>query len=293
MKKYTIIICFILYLIILYYLSHVLMPFLFAILFYMMIKPIIDYFDNHALSLFMLALIYLVLMFLFIVLVYFVYLKIMQYDIISWLLDIPYFNQFMASIIEVLSHLISKIPDLMLSVCIFIISTFFLVIDYKNICNFLTDSIQHRYIQLINYYKEQCQTSLIHYFYCQLVLMIICFIHVLIAFFILKIPHCIFYSFMSALLDALPFIGIGFILLPMAIYYIIHACYLKSFYVFLIFLWLSFLRNVLESKIMSSQSKIPSFLLLLSMMVHIHFYGIPGLLLSPIHMNIFYHMMFI
>ncbi len=287
MKKYMILICFIFYLIILYYFNQILMPFIFAFLFYMMLKPIIDYFDSHALSIFMLALLYLLMMGLLIILGYYIYLKFIQYDVITLLLDIPYFNQIIIAMI----NMISKVPDMILSVFVFIISTFFLVIDYKNIRELLTKSMQHQLLQLFVYYKDQCQKSMIDYCRCQLILMVICFVHVCFVFLILKIPHYLFYSFMSALLDALPFIGIGIVFVPMAIYYVIHECYLKSVYVLLIFVWLSFIRNILETRMMSSQMRIPSFIMLLSMMIHLHFYGLLGIILSPIHMNILCHTM--
>ncbi|MCD7951320.1 MAG: AI-2E family transporter [Erysipelotrichaceae bacterium] len=291
MKKYTMIIIFIFYLIILKYLSHILMPFLFAFLFYILMKPIIDYFDSHALSISILALIYLLLMGLIFVICYLFYQGILQYQIIQLLLDIPYFNQIITVIINSLTITLYEIPNLILSIIVFVVATFLLVMDYKDIRLFITKSMNYSLIRLFIYYKDQCQKSIMIYCKCQFIILFICFIHVFMIFCILRIPHSLFYSMISSILDALPFIGIGIVFIPLMIYYVINECYLKGIYVFLIFIWISFLRNILETKMMNMDMKIPSFIMLLSMVLHIHFYGLLGVILSPIHISILYNVL--
>ncbi|MCD7892905.1 MAG: AI-2E family transporter [Erysipelotrichaceae bacterium] len=285
MKKWLIILLFIIYLILLKLFSAILMPFLFAFLVYIIMKPLIDYFDSHALSISILAMIYLLFMGFMIFLIYILYEKIIQYHLLDLLLAIPYCNELITPIIQILSEL----PNLVLSIFIFIISTFLLVLDYKKIRYLLVRSMHYKYIRLFVYYKDQCHKSMITYIRCQGILMLICFIHVWIMFYILNIPHSLFYGLISTLLDALPLIGIGVILIPMAIYYMIQMCYLKGIYVLMMFIWLSFLRNIVETKMMNHQIQIPSFLLLFSMIAHIYFYGFVGIILSPIHLNILYH----
>ncbi|MCD7809876.1 MAG: AI-2E family transporter, partial [Erysipelotrichaceae bacterium] len=236
--------------------------------------------------------IYLLLMGFLLVLCYILYQKIQQYHMLSLLLDIPYFSQIITMIINLLSSTIYEIPRLIISIIIFIIATFFLVVDYKDIRLLMLKSMNYSLVRLFVYYKDQCQKSIIQYSKCQLLLWIICFIHIFITFCILRIPHSLFYSIVSSILDALPFIGIGVVLIPLAIYYIFNQYYLKSLYILLIFIWLSFLRNIMETKMMNTEIKIPSFMMLLSMMLHIHFYGLLGVILSPIHMNILYNVLF-
>lgn len=114
------------------------------------------------------------------------------------------------------------------------------------------------------------------------------FFILLIGFAVMRMSHPLLYAFVTALLDSLPFIGVGIVLIPLCIVYLLQGAYLKAFYIFLIYLIINVVRSLLEPRIMNKQMKIPSFLLLLSMMVHLYFFGMIGVILSPIHMSLIY-----
>ena len=118
--------------------------------------------------------------------------------------------------------------------------------------------------------------------------MVICFFILWIGFSVLRFQNALLYALLTAFLDSLPFIGVGIVILPMCLFYLFKGIYLKALYLFLLYLIINVVRSLLEPQIMNKQLQIPSFLLLLSMMIHLYFFGLIGIILSPIHMNIIY-----
>lgn len=123
---------------------------------------------------------------------------------------------------------------------------------------------------------------------CQFILMIICFLILFIGFMVLRMEHSLLLALITAFFDSLPFIGVGIVLIPLIIIFLINKMYLKAFYIFLLYLIINVIRSFLEPHIMNKQTKVPSFILLLSMMIHFYFFGIIGIILSPVHVSLIY-----
>ena len=186
------------------------------------------------------------------------------------------------------STVITQIPVYLFSFFLFIISTFFFMLDYEEMKgNMLAVCSQHVMISFVRI-KNKCLKCLWVYVKCQLILMSFCFFILFIGFTVMRMSHPLLYAFITSLLDCLPFIGVGIVLIPLCVVYLLQGTYLKAFYIFLTYLIINVVRSLLEPRIMNKQMKIPSFLLLLSMMVHLYFFGMIGVILSPIHMSLIY-----
>lgn len=314
----------IIYVLLLKYMFHIFFPFICAMMCYLIIKPFIDKLDQkyavhrHTIGISLLLTIYLLIAFVFgVIVVYgfiFIYDLLQQFPsfyqstlfpFIQFLFDYIHehfrfleqiditmiqdiYNQYFLTFLTSLSSFFTHIPTFFFSFSLFIISTFFLVIDYED----MRFSFFKYVSQNISYYlvmmKKQCLNGLLIYVKCQMILMMICFFILLFGFTILKMNQSLLLAMITALLDSLPFIGVGIILIPMCLFYVIQRNYLIAFYLFLLYLIINMIRSLLEPRIMNKQMKIPSFILLFSMILHIYLFGIIGVILSPIHMNIIY-----
>lgn len=307
------------------YLFGVLFPFLLSFLCYYVMKPLIDTIENSfhvkrsAIGISLLLVIYLLLTIILGTLI--TYLFFLLADVLTKLpmyyetMIQPFFHQLiivlsqqytflgqtdiLSSIqdfltqsffqaISALSIMITQIPSFIFSFFLFIISTFFLVLDYDPMREKMLSLCRQDILFIIFTVKQRCLTSLKIYLKCQFILMMLCFFILWIGFSILRMKHPLLYAIMTALLDSLPFIGVGIVLIPMCIVFVLRGLYLKGLYLFLIYLIINVVRSLLEPQIMNKQMQIPSFLLLLSMMIHLHFFGVIGIILSPIHMSLIY-----
>lgn len=317
--------CFVIYFLILKYMLSVFIPFILALLLFFLLKPIIDYCEllfhmrRNAIGMSLLLIIYLLVAFILVMSI--LYLLIYCFQIVKNIPDIyqnminPFFEnilfwvekqfpflmnqdclnmikqysgQYLMQFLSMISYIITMIPHFLFSFFLFIISTFFLVLEYDEIKVFVICLCSSKYIHFINKMKELCIKSIGIFFKCQMILMFVSFLILWICFTILKIDHSLLYAFLTCLLDGLPFIGVGIVLIPMFIFYLLQNTFLNAFYIFLIYLMINLIRSFLEPYIMNKQMKVPSFILLLSLMIHLYLFGIIGVILSPIHMNILY-----
>lgn len=324
-KKYMMIGCLLfLYIIMLKYLFSLLFPFLLAILSFFVLKPLIDKIQQSipikksAIGITLLLLIYLLFAFLFVLLMtglFYLCIRFFQllptyYDAIllpfinkisicfyqvfmffpedflyvfqSWI------NQNVLNLIAFTSQFIKSIPSFLFSFFMFIISTFFLVLDYDDMKDCFLKYVQKKTCYQIVQFKNKVLKSLWIYLKCQIILMCMTFFILLIAFMILKIEPAFLYALSISILDSLPFIGVGIVLIPMMILYIFQGIYIKALYLLCLYFIINMIRSFLEPHLMNKEMKVPAFLLLVSMVLHVRFFGIPGIVLSPLHMSFLY-----
>lgn len=324
MRKW-IIIGLIIYCFVLKYMLSALLPFLLAFLFYLILKPLIDFLESYfhirrsAIGISLLLIIYFFIIFivficLFYCINYSVHFIERLPDIYQTILN-PIFNEivliidkyfsylinqdllikineysytFILKFISYISSFLSQLPHYLFSFFLFIISTFFLVIEYDEMKEYFLGMFSDDLIESFYKFKNIFMKSIYMFFKCQMILMIICFVILLFGFYILHIQNAFIYALITCLLDSLPFIGVGIVLLPISIVYLLQNAYLRAFYIFLIYLIINLMRSVLEPHIMNKQSKVPSFVLLVSMIVHLYLFGFVGICLSPIHMNLLF-----
>lgn len=327
MKK-KILIAFIIYFLILKYMFSICFPFLLALIFYYMLKPIIDRLEKHfdvcrnALGVSLLLVIYFLFAFLLgllftgLIIIVVKQMQLFPYYYQQYLLPlVNEFSLFMHSkfsifmnqdysmllkdflgqslivLVNMISSFLTSIPTFLISFFIFFISTFFLVLEYEDIKQKIISFTSFKHLQILMFIKNKSYLSLKSYFKCQMILMMICFGILCLTFSILKINHVLWSALMISLLDALPFIGVGIALIPMCLLYFIEGQYLNMIYILLIYFMINMIRSLLEPHLMNKELKIPSFILLLSMVIHVHFFGMIGIILSPIHMNLLYSML--
>lgn len=315
----------ILYCFILKYMLHVFLPFLLALLCFFMIKPLIEYLEKifhikkSAIGISLLLCFYLLFVSVFVILLmngmircfhflrnlpsFYEYLFIPFFkESMSWIekqfpffmhqdylqMFIQFLQQYSWQFVDYLYSFVSQIPQYFFSFFLFIISSFFLVLEYDQMKERLFQFFPFSFLQTIIYIKNQCLRSLKIYIKCQFILMNICFLVLFVGFLVLRMRHSFLLALITAFFDSLPFIGVGIVLIPVFVIFLLQGFYLKALYIFLLYLMINLLRSFLEPHFMNKQMKIPSFLLLLSMMIHLYLFGLIGIFLSPIHMNLIY-----
>lgn len=108
----------------------------------------------------------------------------------------------------------------------------------------------------------------------------------LIDIFIEPIDYILMLSISIALIDALPVIGTGGILIPTSIYLFFIGNNKLALAILILYLVIAALRYTLEPKILSSNLNINPLLSLLSIYVGFKFFGIIGFLVGPILLTI-------
>lgn len=104
----------------------------------------------------------------------------------------------------------------------------------------------------------------------------------LLGYFLLRLQHPFQTALITAFLDALPFIGTGIILGPMAVWYLLNAEYWKSLICAGVYLLCVVTRELLEPRLIGKNTGIYPILILISIYTGIKLYGLGGVILGPL-----------
>lgn len=100
-------------------------------------------------------------------------------------------------------------------------------------------------------------------------------------FWLMKNPYYLLAGICVGILDALPVFGVGTVLIPWGIVMVFAGNWKKAFLLFVIYAVCYFLREILETKLMSRKIGMTPFETLLSMYVGLELFGAAGFLLGP------------
>jgi len=174
------------------------------------------------------------------------------------------------------------LPEVLVFTIVTILSTFFIASDREKIINFFKNQLPESWIKKIISIKEDMFNALFGYIRAQLILMSITFTELYIGLTIIGIRYTLLLAFLIAIIDALPVFGTGGILIPWAIYNFLTGDIKRGISLFVLYLIVLIIRQLIEPKILGHQIGVYPLLTLISMYVGLRLIGVFGLILGPI-----------
>ncbi len=99
---------------------------------------------------------------------------------------------------------------------------------------------------------------------------------------VLRIKNGIFWGILAGILDAMPMIGTGVVLVPMAILSLVSGKVITALVIVILYIGCMFLRQSLEPRLIGKQMGIPPIALLLSLYGGIQLFGAIGIIKGPL-----------
>lgn len=121
------------------------------------------------------------------------------------------------------------------------------------------------------------------YLRAQLILLAITIVLCVITFKISGQKNALLLGSVIGLLDALPFLGTGSVLVPWAIVKVFQAEFLQASIYVSLYLICSFIREYMEPKLIGKDLGVPSIFIIASIYLGIVFFGVAGVVLGPLH----------
>jgi len=174
------------------------------------------------------------------------------------------------------------IPNIMIYIIITFLATLFLVTDRRTITRFMTEPLPNSLVKKITNAVVNCFKSLGGYFRAVCIMITITFIELLIAFSILGMEYPLSLALIVAIVDALPILGTGTILLPWAVYSAITGNIGMGVALLVIYLIVTVVRQLIEPKVVSNNIGIHPFITLLCMYIGFKLIGLFGLVAGPV-----------
>ena len=186
---------------------------------------------------------------------------------------------------------ITSIPTLIIYTSITILSTLLMSLDKNDIVKFLEHQFPISWLNKIYNIKRDILSVFGSYLRAQLILVTICFFELLIAlnlflFLGLNVKYPLIFSIVISLIDALPILGAGAILIPWSIFSFITGDIKLGFAIFILYVIVLAVRQLLEPKLISQKIGVHPLVTLVSMYSGFKLLGIVGFLIGPIVMII-------
>ena len=173
--------------------------------------------------------------------------------------------------------------QILFSVIVMVIATFFMVQDYDDIRNHMMQSEIGRSVCRV---LGKSKDTLRIYIRAQAMIMLIDGILCTIAFLVIRQPYAFVLGPMVAIVDALPILGAGLVLLPYMLYLLLGRKVWQAGVLLLSYLGCQVIRQIIEPRMIGNQIGIKPLYTVISMYVGFKLFGIPGFLLGPIGMII-------
>ena len=174
------------------------------------------------------------------------------------------------------------IPEGLFVVLIFFMASFYLMVDFEKISGYLCSLLPRKAVQKLGGMRSKLFSTTLSYLKAYLILLTITFGELLVAFLFLRVKFAITLALLIALLDALPVLGVGTVLVPWGAVELFTGDWKRG--VFLLALWLAMtlLRQFIEPRIVGAKLGLHPLAALCAVWVGAKLLGLWGLFWAPV-----------
>ena len=196
------------------------------------------------------------------------------------------FSKFSADIVSqlpsVTASVIITIPKWLVYTLVTIISTFYIALDFQTINKSLALQIPPKVRNVMIDIKSRFLEAIYKYIKAYFTIFIIVYSELTAGFLIIGIDYAFSIALFVALIDIIPVLGTGTVLIPWGIISIIQKDYFTGFALLILYAAITIIRNIIEPKIIGSSIGLYPVTTLIAMFVGFNIIGIPGVFLLPI-----------
>lgn len=187
-----------------------------------------------------------------------------------------------------ITNMVKRLPSLLISCAVTVVATFYMAKDYNQLKKFVngvvSDVVCKKATEIKDIFTECFLKFAVGYFW----LFIITFSELLVGFLLLDVRHFIMLALLVSLLDLLPVIGTGTILLPWAAVVFFQNDYKTGVGLIILYLFNVVIKNFAEPKIIGKQIGINPLFTLIFIFFGFKIGGFFGMLLLPIVLTVLF-----
>ena len=181
-----------------------------------------------------------------------------------------------------LSRTAGALPSVMLGVVTTVLATFFTAVSYERIRDFCKRQIPRSFHGHVSRLRAAALVTFGKWLKAQLLLMLITFCELAVAFCVLRVQYAVVLALVIALLDALPVLGTGMILVPWAAVKLLDGAYAFGAGLLVTYAVVVVVHNCVEPKLVSAQLGLDPLVTLASIYVGFRAAGVAGMILFPV-----------
>ena len=186
------------------------------------------------------------------------------------------------SIVSGAGSVVAKVPTLLINSVFTIIASFFFTIYYHDITDFIFAQLPEDKAVQSRKFKGSVVVTVLQYIKSYAILMFITFIELTIGMILLRVGNPLAVSAIIAVVDILPILGVGTVLIPWSIISFIASDFKMGIGLLVLYAIITIVRQSLEPKIVGGQIGLHPVVTLVSIFVGGKLFGILGVFLLPI-----------
>lgn len=182
--------------------------------------------------------------------------------------------------------LISSLPSALVFLIVTIVATFFMSASFPVIKSFIMRQFNERTRELILDVKHYFVTTIFKYLKSYFILWMITFAELSVAFLIFGFKPPITLAFVISLVDILPILGVGTVLIPWFVVELVMGNPIRAIIIICIYLVITVVRQTLEPKIIGDHVGLLPIVTLFCIYIGLQLFGVLGMFMLPITVTI-------
>ena len=178
--------------------------------------------------------------------------------------------------------IVSRIPGIFLFLITAIVASYMIAAERESVLQWLRQKVPQTWQEKSREVWTHLKTGLWGWLRAEFRMVGITFLIVTVGLFLIGISHPLLFGILTALVDLLPVLGTGTVLIPWSVLALLQGNVSRGTFLFLLYCGTAALRTTLEPRLVGKQIGLHPLLALLSMYAGFQLFGIGGLILLPV-----------
>jgi len=186
------------------------------------------------------------------------------------------------SLVDFIYNTVVSLPQALVYVIITFLATFFISSDTQFITESLEKHIPTKWLRKVSKVMNDLFSALGGYIKAQCIMISITCFELFVFFTFYRVEYALILAIVIAIIDALPILGTGTVLIPWALINLVTGNYRMAIYLIILYLFVTVVRQLIEPKVVGTQIGIYPLLTLTAMYTGVRLIGVFGLIVGPI-----------
>jgi len=186
------------------------------------------------------------------------------------------------SVVNWLISLVAALPNIAFIVLIALLAAFFMSKDWYKWADRLSGVLPPSIHRSISAVWNELQRALFGYLRSLLIMVSLTALFMILGMWILGVPNPFAVGLLLGLLDLLPYVGIGLVIVPWVIYCFIQGNIALGLGLAILYAIVFVVRSLVEPKVLAASIGMDSLMTLISMVIGLRLFGVAGIIIGPV-----------
>lgn len=177
---------------------------------------------------------------------------------------------------------LTSLPSMIVYIIVLLVSTYFTAASFPTIKTFILRQFSPKVREVVLDAKQYFFSTIVKYLKSYALLMLITFTELSVSFLIFGFKPAITLALIIAVVDILPVLGVGTVLIPWSVIELILGNPVRALILICIYLVIAILRQILEPKIIGDHVGLMPIVTLFCIYLGLQLFGVLGMFLLPI-----------